>query len=69
MKTSLRLLLSLLPQMAAMAASLVIGSFLVANCHAQDIPGIPLPANAEASDQKTGSILFFNYVISNATDP
>ncbi|MEP7339127.1 MAG: hypothetical protein ABI977_15430, partial [Acidobacteriota bacterium] len=31
------------------------------------IPGLPFPANSELSDQKPGSILFFNYFTSSAS--
>src|SRR5262245_51596087 len=32
-----------------------------------DIPGLPLPAASEASDQKAGALLFYNAYTSSAT--
>ena len=33
------------------------------------IPGLQFPAGSEASDQKPGSILFYNYITSSAASP
>lgn len=47
-------------------SAIVLTLLLIAPVSAQD-PGLPYPNSAEVSDQKTGSVLFFNYCISAAS--
>jgi hypothetical protein len=60
MRTSRKLILGLL----AFSTQLVVSSAILAAD-----PGLPYPAAAEVSDQKAGSVLFFNTYTSSASAP